>query len=80
MTADRKQVGGTHYADLAIQPWHAIQAWGGSDAFAAFLWATAIAYLARFHADAPGKGGLQDVQKAIHTLTKLEEVLLDAAR
>ena len=80
MSADRSQVGGTHYADLAIQPWQAIEAWGGRDAFAAFLWATAIAYLARFHADAPGKGGLQDVQKAIHTLTKLEEVLADELR
>lgn len=75
--ADKTQVGGTHYLDLDIQPWDADQAWSTPDQFQGFLLLTAINYLARFNSTAPGKGGLLDVQKAIHTLQKLEQVMIE---
>lgn len=45
------------------------------EAFIGFLLGSAIAYLARFHTDAPGKGGVMDIQKAKHYCEKLIEVL-----
>lgn len=58
------QVGGDHYAKMAIQPAQFIMANG-------IPWAegTAIAYIARWR----DKGGVQDLEKAIHTL----ELLVD---
>jgi hypothetical protein len=74
-TADRAQVGGTHYKDMGVQPWHALASWMTDDQFQAYLLGTAIAYLARVNSSAPGKGGRQDVEKAVHTLQKLLEVM-----
>lgn len=75
MSARDSQVGGTHYADKPIQPWDAMKAWMTPDQFEGFLLGSAIAYLARFNAEAPGKGGVQDVAKAKHYCEKLLEVL-----
>lgn len=69
-----KQVGGDHYEQMDIQPWDALKAWMTREQFAGFMLGTAQVYLARFNANVPGKGGLTDVKKAIHHLTKLVEV------
>jgi hypothetical protein len=69
-TADSYQVGGTHYASKAVQPWEAMEAWMSSEAFAGFLRGNAIKYLARCE----DKGGVEDLKKARHYLDKLIEV------
>lgn len=74
MTSDT-QVGGTHYLDMAIQPWTALEAWMTPDQFRGYLLGSAIAYLARYNAQAEGKGGVEDFKKARHYLNKLIEVL-----
>ena len=75
MTADETQVSGDHYRYMEIQPWHAMESWMTAEQFQGFLLGTAIAYLGRFNATAPGKGGRQDVEKAAHVLQKLLEVM-----
>lgn len=74
MSGDTQQ-GGTHYATLAIQPWKADEAWLTREQFVGHLLGSAIDYLARYNSMAPGKGGILDIKKAIHCLTKLVEVL-----
>jgi len=69
------QIGGTHYRDMRIQPWAAMESWMTQKQFIGFLLGSSIAYLARFNAEAPGKGGLTDILKANHYLLKLIEVL-----
>lgn len=73
MKANETQIGGTHYTDMSIQPWDAMQAWMTPQQFCGYLLGTAIAYLARVNVDAIGKGGLQDIEKARHVLAKLSE-------
>lgn len=65
MTANDQQVGGTHYKEYAIQPWDYIVA---NDI--PFLEGNAIKYITRWRQ----KGGLKDINKAIHCLQKLLEV------
>lgn len=64
------QVGGSHYTDMAVQPWDAMGAWLGPQGFQAYLRGNAIKYLSRCHA----KGGLEDIKKAGHYIAKLIEV------
>ena len=73
--ADEAQVAGTHYRDMDIQPWHALDSWLPPEQFEGYLLGTAIAYLAMVRSSALGKGGRQDVEKAVHTLQKLLEVM-----
>ena len=75
MTANDYQIGGDHYHSLAIQPWDALQSWLTNDQYVGFLLGNALVYLARFNASGHGKGGVNDVRKAIHTLEKLLESL-----
>jgi hypothetical protein len=65
MSANNRQVGGTHYMDHPIQPWDAIIAWD-----CGFLDGNVIKYVVRFR----DKGGIQDLKKARHYLDKLIEV------
>ena len=60
-----RQVGGTHYSDMAIQPVEFIHRNG-----IGFSEGTAIAYLARWRS----KGGIDDLRKAIHTIEQLIEL------
>lgn len=53
----KKQIGGSHYADMAIQPVEFITA---NDI--GFLEGNIIKYVCRHHA----KNGAQDIKKAIH--------------
>lgn len=72
--ARTRQVGGDHYLTQDIQPWDAMRAWMTREQFAGFLLGNAIKYLARFNARAPGKGGLNDLEKAEHYLKRLIEL------
>lgn len=63
------QVGGTHYASKAVQPWDAMEAWMTPEQFAGYLRGNAIKYLARCE----DKGGVEDLQKAQHYISKLIE-------
>jgi hypothetical protein len=67
-----RQVGGTHYLDMHIQPWDAMEAWSTEEEFVGHLKLSAISYLAR-----AGKKGtaLQDIEKASHCLLKAVEIL-----
>lgn len=71
MSANTVQVGGSHYASKAVQPWEAMEAWATPEEFAGHLRLTAIKYLARCN----DKGGIEDIKKARHYLDKLVEVL-----
>jgi hypothetical protein len=64
MSANDKQVGGSHYK-TNIEPWDAITDWG-----LGYLDGSAVKYLSRWHK----KGGVQDLEKAVHFLQKLIEV------
>lgn len=73
--ANETQHGGSHYKNLAVQPWDFID---GNNI--PFLEGSAIKYLSRWR----DKGGVQDLRKAIHFIEKrieLEETkaLLDNA-
>jgi hypothetical protein len=76
MTTDQKsaldtQVGGDHYKKLgAYQPWEVLRAWLTPEEFRGYMKGTAIAYLAR----EKDKGGMQDIDKAAHTLQGLSEM------
>lgn len=55
-----------HY-DKSIQPWDAMRAWMSDDAFRGFLQGNIIKYIARYQE----KGGVGDLKKAQHYLSKL---------
>ena len=69
------QVGGDHYWRLgSYQPWLVLKHWmsaGSPVGLEAYLAGEAVVYLARFLSDAAGKGGRDDVEKAIHCLQYL---------
>lgn len=75
INAGSVQVGGTHYRDMEIQPWEAMEAWMTHEELRGYHKATAIAYLARERQ----KGGDDDIRKASHHLVKLCE-LMDAKK
>ena len=68
MSARDSQIGGSHYADMPVQPMDALEAWLTSEQFDGYQLGTAIVYLARYNAAGQGKGGLQDLRKARHVL------------
>jgi len=63
--ANTQQVGGSHYKDKAIQPWDYI----ASNSLG-YLEGNVVKYVSRWRE----KGGLEDLKKAQHYLTKLIEV------
>ena len=65
----RTQIGGDHYVKHAIQPWDAMKAWMTPEQFKGFLRGNALKYIARCE----DKGGVQDIEKAIHYLQRLAE-------
>ena len=66
MSANQHQVGGNHYAKKAIQPWDYIV---GNNL--GYLEGNIIKYVSRYK----DKGGPDDLDKAIHYLQKLREVV-----
>lgn len=71
MSAKAIQVGGTHYKEMAIQPWEAMRAWLTPEEYRGYHKGTVLAYLARERS----KGGDQDIAKAAHHLQELTEFL-----
>lgn len=73
--SDKRQVGGSHYRTMEIQPWDAMRAWMTPAEFRGFLRGNAIKYLARCQA----KGAVvEDLRKARHYIDKLiEEEIAD---
>jgi hypothetical protein len=62
--ANKKQIGGSHYKGRAIEPWDycLLNNLG-------YLESSAIKYITRWK----DKGGVSDIQKAVHYLEKLIE-------
>jgi hypothetical protein len=69
MSANTYQHGGTHYVEQQIQPWDFIVS---NDL--GFLEGNIIKYLARYKLKNLENGGIDDLHKAYHYLTKLIEV------
>lgn len=65
MNANDKQISGTHYKQVAIQPWDYVAANN-----LGYFEGSAIKYITRWQ----NKGGIADLQKAIHFLEKLIEL------
>jgi len=64
------QVGGAHYKDMPVQPWQAMEAWLTPEEYRGHHKGTAIGYIARERS----KGGMQDIEKAVHHLQRLIEM------
>jgi hypothetical protein len=64
LTANMKQVDGTHYSSKAIQPWDYI-----TSNNLGYLEGNVIKYVSRYK----DKGGIRDLEKAKHYLEKLIE-------
>jgi hypothetical protein len=67
--ADRRQVGGTHYKDMPIQPWDVMQSVLTHEEFVGFLKGNIIKYSLR-----QGKKDSDDVAKMQHYMQKLAEI------
>lgn len=65
------QVGGDHYAKQSIQPWDYMEACMSEEEFKGYLRGNVIKYVSRYDK----KGGLQDIDKAMHYLEKLRSCL-----
>lgn len=65
MAANDKQISGSHYKQTAIQPWDYVAANN-----LGYFEGSAIKYITRWR----NKGGIADIQKAIHFLEKLIEL------
>ena len=64
-----QQIGGDHYVRHAIQPWDAMREWMTPAEFQGFLRGNAIKYIAR----CTDKGGVEDIEKAVHYLQQLAQ-------
>ena len=72
MSTDKDyQVGGDHYAKQPIQPWDYMEACMSEEEFKGYLRGNVIKYVSRYDK----KGGLQDIDKAMHYLEKLRSLL-----
>lgn len=61
------QVGGTHYAEMAVQPWDFYKAIFSPSGYCDYHVGSVISYLSRHRK----KGGLQDLEKALHHMQEL---------
>lgn len=68
-SADDIQHGGTHYKDMAIQPWAVMEAVLTHEEFVGFLKGNIIKYSLR-----QGKKDSPDAEKAKHYMQKLSEI------
>lgn len=74
MSANDKQVGGSHYTDMAIQPWDVMETVLSHAEFIGFLKGNYIKYSMRAGRK-EGASAQQDADKAWHYLDKLNEFL-----
>lgn len=70
MKADERQVSGSHYKDMEVQPWHVMEAVLTPEEFIGFLKGNIIKYSMR----AGRKDGSDDIGKAKHYMQKLNEM------
>ena len=70
VTADARQVGGSHYRDMQMQPWDVMQAVLTPEEFRGFLKGNVIKYAMR----QGKKDGTDDAGKAQHYAQKLAEI------
>ena len=70
VTADARQVGGSHYRDMQMQPWDVMQAVLTPEEFRGFLKGNVIMYAMR----QGKKDGSDDAGKAQHYAQKLAEM------
>lgn len=70
MSADKEQIGGSHYKDMPVQPWTVMEAVLTKEEFIGFLKGNIIKYSMR----AGRKAGSDDGGKALHYKQKLEEI------
>jgi hypothetical protein len=73
MSLDMPQIGGTHYTDMAIQPWDVMKAVLTREEFLGFLKGNIIKYSLR---DGK-KANSDDAGKALHYMRKLEQEQYD---
>ena len=67
---DQDQVGGSHYKDMAVQPWHLMEALLTPEEFRGYLKGNMIKYAMR-----QGKKDSPDADKYHHYKAKLQEIL-----
>lgn len=67
--ADSYMIGGTHYKEMAIQPWEIMESVLTPDEFIGYLKGNVLKYSLR----AGRKEGTDDASKARHYLQKLQE-------
>lgn len=71
MSADEKQIGGSHYKEKAVQPWNVVDTWPLPERIG-FYRGNALKYVMRLEdKDSPR----MNAEKAVHYLEKLIEVL-----
>ena len=70
VSADARQVGGSHYRDMQMQPWDVMQAVLTPEEFRGFLKGNVIKYAMR----QGKKDGTDDAGKAQHYAQKLAEI------
>lgn len=75
--ADQRQVGGSHYKNMPIQPWDVMQAVMSKEEFVGFLKGNIIKYSMRAGQKA---GASDDGEKAMHYRQKLNEITKGEAR
>ena len=71
LNANAVQVGGSHYKDAAVQPWHVVDTWPLEQRLG-FYRGNALKYVMRMGTK---DENIQESKKAIHYLQKLVEVL-----
>jgi hypothetical protein len=69
---DSVQVGGTHYKDMAMQPWEVMEAMLTKEEFVGYLKGSIIKYVMR---DGRKPGANDDQNKAKHYIAKLKSIL-----
>ena len=71
MTASDRQVGGSHYKDMPVEPWEVIEGVLTYGEWIGFLKGNVIKYAMR----QGKKEGSDDAAKSLHYLEKLKEVM-----
>lgn len=71
LSADERQVGGTHYRVMVVQPWDVMEAVLTAEEFRGFLKGNIIKYAMRH---GKKEGADLDAEKARHYMEKLQEV------
>ena len=73
MKANEKQVAGTHYKDMGVQPWAVVDSWPW-DQRVGYYRGGALKYLMRMGSK---DAQIQEIEKCKHYIEKLLEVLND---